>query len=347
MKRNFWKHAASLFMAGVLAVSLLAVSASAASYEEEQELVDKVCGYSSVPDGMNRTAYYQGLYDDLSALIRKYPKNSELYYARANFILNQNSELSGKADLNTALADYDKAISLEKQNVQSDTWFYTGQVMQIDIGEESYKKKAEVYLYRLAQQDAYLQAMQEAVDIQKKNAQAGFGYGINASGYVESFYNAAVKQKQLNEVKAWAASNGTSFHAWDDRVQVTGGAGSTTITVRVQESANAYPAVQYEMTFSQPIQAVVRGLSGMNIIVPDGTTGTLKTTSWSEDGSAQTTGPESCSSYVSGYDKVGYASEFSREAVSVPADVAASYDGEDNIYERIEWGIRITGLTEE
>lgn len=276
MKTNLWKRAAALLMSGALAVSMFAVSASALTFQEWQAGREAAQPFvSDLNQVWNISGDYQtraiARYDALTALIQKYPDwAADAYYERANQAYQYFNVLSGNSKVTAAgiVSDVDTVISLLEKDSSR---YYThggewneGAVFLAD----AYALKANISLQLLHQQQTYIDFMQKAVDSREQYYINFFQHSdSNWSSFYTAMLENAIAKKQLEEIKSWYASGTKDFQTLNGRVQVTGGAGDTTITVTEQLSDGS-TATQTLDFFGQQAQQILRGVNEFVVVLP-------------------------------------------------------------------------------
>lgn len=276
MRTNLWKRAAALFVAGALAVSMFAMSASAKGFDQWQKerkafqpFVDDLNQARAVDYLGDRTGSILARYDDLTALIQKYPSYADAYYERASFAHSYFDVLAtaSKATLAEVISDVNTAITLAEQNL--DGYYRNGG--EWNDGRvflaNTYDLRARIALDLEHQQQGYLDFMQKAVDLREqyyinffKTADSNWNFGENMC------QNARAKQ-QLEEIRAWSASGAKEFQTIDGHVQVTGGVGDTVLTI-VETLSDGSIVTQTFDCYGQPIQQVLRSVDAITIVLP-------------------------------------------------------------------------------
>lgn len=276
MKTNLWKRAAVLLMSGALAVSMFAVSASALTFQELQAGREAAQPFvSDLKQVWNISGDYQtraiARYDALTALIQKYPDwAADAYYERANQAYQYFDVLSGNSKVTAAgiVSDVDTVISLLEKD-SSRYYTHGGEWNEgVVFLADAYALKANISLQLLHQQQTYIDFMQKAVDSREQYYINFFQHSdSNWSSFYTAMLENAIAKKQLEEIKSWYASGTKGFQALNGRVQVTGGAGDTTITVTEQLSDGS-TATQTLDFFGQQAQQILRGVNELVVVLP-------------------------------------------------------------------------------
>ena len=277
MRTNLWKRTAALFVAGTLAVSMFAMNASAKNFtqwQQEQQafqpFVTDLNQVQKVDYWGDRAGSIRARYDGLTALIQKYPSYANAYYERASFGRSYFDDLSAASNVTLAevVSDADTAIALAEQNPDG---YY------LDGGEwnegsvflaNAYELRADIALKLQFQQQAYLDFMQKAVDLREQYYTDFFKTADSNWAYMgEKMCDNARAKEQLEEIRAWSASNTKDFQTLDGHVQVTGGVGDTVLTI-VETLSDGSTVTQTFDCYQQPIQQVLRSMDAITIVLP-------------------------------------------------------------------------------